>query len=194
MPAAKQGWGSTPSQPAKSGNERTCLCVRWQPTGEGGWMRPGGREEPLDTPVLNSTSHTGLQKWRAARTNPSKSQTMQDSRDTQLEMVNPSDRDLRYHNRKKRKKKAGRLRQGEHQVQDRNMCYLLCTEKTFYSEPNLSRSPNTYFFLQRRGWRGKLDGRKASAGGKVNRHSLLYSGRFIHLVGLIKRQVEFLDI
>lgn len=40
----------------------------------------------------------------------------------------------------------------------------------------------------------KLDRRKASAGGKVNGLSLLYWSHFIHLVGLIKCQVEFLDI
>lgn len=40
----------------------------------------------------------------------------------------------------------------------------------------------------------KLDRRTATAGGKVNRLSLLYPSHSIHLVGLIKCQVEFLDI
>lgn len=57
-------------------------------------------------------------------------------------------------------------------------------------------SLNTYFPGRRRGERGKKKWteEKQSAGGRVNRLSLLYRGHFIHLVGLIKCQEGFLDI
>lgn len=131
--------------------------------------------------------------------NPKQCTALQESRDTQLEMVNASDGDLRY-NKKKRKKRwrGGEKVEGSTGASGRrhgNICCLLSTKNLLFKVKSITFSlPNTYFFLRRRGRSESPDRRKASAGGKVNRHSLLYSGHFIHLVGLIKRQVEFLDI
>lgn len=84
-------------------------------------------------------------------------------------------------------------RTGASGTRHKTICFLLSTEKLCFSEWNPSLFPNTHF-LQRKRRKEKLDRRKASAGGKVSRLCLLYSRRFIHLVGLIKCQVEFLDI
>lgn len=65
----------------------------------------------------------------------------------------------------------------------------ICSENLRFSVKSIMFSEHVLLLLLL-----LLDRRKALAGGKVNRHSLLYSGHFIHLVGLIKRQMLFLDI
>ena len=93
------------SQPDKSGNEHACLCVKVQPTGEGRrgeWVWPRGSGGSARSPSIH---HVTLGSWNEqphgwAWANPKQYTALQDSRDTLLEMVNPSDGDLRWNERK----------------------------------------------------------------------------------------------
>lgn len=75
------------------------------------------------------------------------------------------------------------------------MRFLLAAESPPFSPPNEIHHVFLTHTSRRGGEAEKIrTEEKASAGGKVKRHSLLYSGHFIHLVGLIKCHVELLDI
>lgn len=197
-PAAKQGSGSTPHRlryPDKSGNER---AYRW-----GEWVWPRAARSGVDPPQFTAS------RWAAemsSRTDGPEQITnnTQRSKTAETHCWRWLILQTEIWGRIKEKRGSGGKRReggraGTQRGENRSIRYK--TQKyMFPSQPwkslsqwNPSRFPNT-FFLERRGRKENLDIRKASAGGKVNRQSLLYSSHFIHLVGLIKCQVEFLDI
>lgn len=197
MPAAKQGSGSTSHRlfySDESGNECRCAArLRW---GEWVWPRAAPCQSTASRCVAEMSSRTdgpeqitnNAERYKIAETHCWRWLIRQ----TEIWGTTTA---------KKKKKKGGeeggRARwdtegsEQEHQVQDTKICFLLCTEKL------LLRMKSITFLLIHTSCRGggrRLDRGKPSAGGKVNRLSLLYSSHFIHLVGLIKCQVEFLDI
>lgn len=152
-----------------------------QPTGEVNECGPGPRGTPPTSPLSQfSTSHWAAE-MSSCTDGPSKSQTMQDSGDALLETVNPSDSEEKRKSRGPRG--SGTAASG---TRHRN----ICSENLLFRVKSIMLSEHVLLLLEQRA----PDRRKALAGGKVNRHSLLYSGHFIHLVGLIKRQMLFLDI
>lgn len=114
---------------------------------------------------------------------------LQDSGDALLETLNPSDRDAAETKKKNWEEKEGREPIGSGTGASGTRHRNICSENLRFSVKSIMFSEHVLLLLLL-----LLDRRKALAGGKVNRHSLLYSGHFIHLVGLIKRQMLFLDI
>lgn len=108
--------------------------------------------------------------------------------EARLETANPSDADLRKNNRRGGGGGTDRGAQ-EHQVEHISLSVLegsFLQEKIHQVFPILTSAEEQE--------KEKRERRKASAGGRGKALSLLYPSRSIHLVGLIKCQVEFLDI
>lgn len=110
--------------------------------------------------------------------------------EARLETANPSDADLRKNNRRGGGGGGGTDRGAqEHQVEHISLSVL---EGSFLQEKIHQVFPILTSVEEQE--KEKRERRKASAGGRGKALSLLYPSRSIHLVGLIKCQVEFLDI